>query len=426
MKVLVISHNSFSSIFNNGKTLSAIFSEFRPNDLCQLFFTPRGEPDYNRCKDYFLIKDIDALKSILHRKRCGHELGGLASIAVPQDGEGHLKKHRNWFYKKLFRNIIWKLSSWYKGGLQDWLKKEQPDLIFYVGGDSLFSHNIAVSVSKKLGIPLATYFTDDYIITPKINVYQILLRQKYKTTVTNSNILFAIGETMAKEYTDFYGKKFYPIMNVVDISQRPEYSISKDNELSISYFGGLHLGRTDEIVRFADFVFTYIQPKVSRQIKIRVFSYTELNSKAQSEFSKRGIEKYKGLSGQDLIDAMEGTDIFLHIESIEPQYHSLTRMSVSTKIPELMALCKPIIAFGPADVASFNVICRANPSLVIDDVSDKYDELYIRDLVSCLNDPKKLSDIAKDNHFYAQNHFERRVVAAQFRRMLENVVNNIN
>ena len=74
MKTLVISHNSFSKTHNNGKTLSAIFSAFKSEELCQLYFTPIGRPDYERCMDYYLISDKDALVSIFRRKHCGTQL----------------------------------------------------------------------------------------------------------------------------------------------------------------------------------------------------------------------------------------------------------------------------------------------------------------------------------------------------------------
>jgi hypothetical protein len=47
MKVLVISHNSFSKSSNNGKTLEALFSEFRRDNIYQLFFNDSEELDWD-------------------------------------------------------------------------------------------------------------------------------------------------------------------------------------------------------------------------------------------------------------------------------------------------------------------------------------------------------------------------------------------
>lgn len=416
MKVLIVSHNSFSTTHNNGKTLSAIFSAFRKEELCQLYFTSRGCPDYERCEDYYYISDKEALRSILKRNHCGTQLSKETDIEIKGTPSTKKKKSRPSIAKKFLRTILWILSAWYSGGLKNWLDVQKPDLIFYVGGDGAFSHRISVKLAEKLNLPMATYFTDDYIINPPSDCYNWFLKKVYKKTVNHSEKLFAIGKKMADDYTAYYNREFKPIMNIVDIPPQKEWSMKHADSISINYFGGLHLGRAEEIMRFARFMRNNVKDKIKTSYTIGIYSFAKLTEEEIVEMKSLGISIHPGVTGNDLATAMSNTDILLHVESIKKEYHSLTKLSVSTKIPEYMCLTKPIIAFGPADVASFSVIAEANPSMVIDDVEDtSMMTKQAKQIIDILNCDKTLVEIADSNYHYAKSHFDKKIVAEQFR-----------
>lgn len=420
MKVFVISHNAFSKTHNNGKTLSAIFSAFRKEELCQLYFTPIGTPDLDRCENYYLISDKDAIKSIVTRKKCGTSV--IEGKKFPATNENIIKVNN---VTRFARTLVWYFSSWYNGGLKRWIKTQNPDVLFYVGGDAIFSHRIAVRLSKRLNLPLVTYFTDDYIINPSSNLYLKLLKLYYTATVKQSKALFAIGEKMADVYTSLYHKQFCPIMNIVNIpTQEPEYQ-PNDTLIRVCYFGNIGIGRLQEIIRFASFVNNYIKNHLTRDISINVYTFSYLTEEDVFILKKNGITVCKGVSGLDLQDAMNSTDLFLHVESIKKNYRQFTNLSVSTKIPEYMSMAKPIIAFGPSEVASFNVIANANASLVIDDNEDLYYGQMQEEcdsIIKILNNDSILKNIAHCNYIYAKKMFDIEIVSTQFRKKLQTIV----
>ena len=198
MKVLVISHNCFSRIYNNGKTLSAICSAFDKKELCQLYFTPQGEPYYDRCEDYYLITDKNALKSIFCRTKCGKIIN--SNNLLYKKSENISSSHsKQTSLKLLLRSLMWQFSAWCTRDLKEWLFNQKPEIIFYVGGNSVFSHKVAIEISKMLNIPLATYFTDDYVINPSTTLYIKWLKKQYRNTINHPSLLFAIGEQMAHD-----------------------------------------------------------------------------------------------------------------------------------------------------------------------------------------------------------------------------------
>ncbi len=416
MKILVISHNSFSQTHNNGKTLSAIFSCFSKNELCQLFFTPIGSPDPKRCDQYYSITNKDAVFSIIKRGKCGDEIKDYENKVVA----GSVRPVRHTFFTQAIRDTVWFMSSWYHGGLKKWLLKQKPDAVFFVGGDAIFSHRIAVMISKKLDIPLITYFTDDYIVNAPRGVYRSLLSRYYLKTVNHSKLLYAIGEEMAKVYSAFFKKQFFPIMNIVEIINEPKVFLLEGNILTINYFGGVHLGRDREIARFGRYVRHYLRDYLNKDVDINVYTFGQLSGDIEKEFQELLIHVHSGLTGNDLYEAMLKTDIFLHVESILPQYKMLTSLSVSTKIPEYMSLNKPIIAYGPSDIASFKIIAKANDKLVVNDSGVfRPEDSTIRTIAGILNDTAALKKIASDNYHYALVNFNKEVVAKNFRGQIE-------
>lgn len=423
MKILVISHNAFSATRNNGKTLSAIFSGFKSDELCQLYFTAIGRPDYERCKDYFFISDKDAMKSIFKRNECGHQLPRESVVENEFVSGVSRMSSRPSILKKIIRTLVWMLSSWYSGNLKKWIGEQKPDAIFYVGGDGVFSHRIAVKLSEKLNLPMATYFTDDYIINPPSDCYIKLLKRAYRRTIAQSDKLFAIGKKMADDYTTYFNREFKPIMNIVEIPPKDERKARQENSIAINYFGGLHLGRTEEIMRFARFMRDKVKYKLKKSYSIGIYSFASISQKELKEMKDLGIFFHKGVTGDELAEAMKTSDILLHVESVRKEFHSLTKLSVSTKIPEYMCLTKPIIAFGPSDVASFCVVAEAIPEMVVDDVEDtKIMDKQAKHLIDILNSDVSLAEIANCNYHYAKLHFDRAVVAHDFRKEIQEML----
>ena len=61
MKILIVSHNPFSRISNNGKTLESIFRNFKKEELAQLYFVEDKDVDLEYAGSYFKITDKELL-----------------------------------------------------------------------------------------------------------------------------------------------------------------------------------------------------------------------------------------------------------------------------------------------------------------------------------------------------------------------------
>lgn len=68
MKVLIISHNPISTYQSMGKSMRALFSAFRTEELCQLYLYPTI-PDVKQCASCYRVTDKDVLGSLFFLAR---------------------------------------------------------------------------------------------------------------------------------------------------------------------------------------------------------------------------------------------------------------------------------------------------------------------------------------------------------------------
>ena len=70
-RILIISANPMSNVYNNGKTLSAFFDNYPKEKLAQLYFSTTL-PDNDICSTYFKISDVDMLqRRLVKSQTCG-------------------------------------------------------------------------------------------------------------------------------------------------------------------------------------------------------------------------------------------------------------------------------------------------------------------------------------------------------------------
>lgn len=381
MRALIISHNSFSKLNNNGKTLESIFKSYNKSQISQLFFNEE-KPDFEFCYNYYKITDKDIIKKIFF---LSYSCGSILTPNTKYNDENYQNKsYSNKIrkfsdYLRLVRDILWKTGVWKTRLLFKWVKVFKPDFIFFVGGNSGFSHDIAVYLSKLYSLPLVSYFTDDYILYSKPkNILEVIqkhrIRHFYNKTINHSSLLFAIGDLMADEYTKHFKKKFHPIMNSIPIE--PYYKYENKSIKIISYFGGLHLNRWKMIVRLASII-------KAPNILIDVYTNSIITGEMEFEFNRCGVIVKKPLEGDELKNEIKKSDILLHVESDDKFNRALTKLSISTKIPEYLMSGRFILGFGPIEVASMKLIHDNSIGMVISsDLSDNDLEEKLDDIIS--------------------------------------------
>lgn len=365
MKILLVTHNSFNKNRNNGKTLESLFSSFQKDDLAQLFFSQNEEPDWEYCDKYYQLTDFGVLKNFFGIKSNGRLLK-IDNLISHQIGTVDKRKVAifsilKFFFRdnSIFRHLLW--HFWKSDKLFNWIEDIKPDAIFFLAGGLAFSYRIVLELSNRYSIPIITYFTDDYVIYPIYRnpidyLWKKLLYNKSKKLINLSSLCFGIGIQMCDIYEKEFHKKFYSMMNSVDLQDNVLYTKTQSRKLiQFSYVGSLHLGRGDSLKQFA-WILKDVMHDLNMEYSLCIYTTSEISQKEKKAFIKNGISIMNPVFGPDLDEVLFCSDILLHIEGVDKYYNSLARLSISTKIPEYLAKGKFILGYGPDYLASFRLL----------------------------------------------------------------------
>ncbi|MBE6198113.1 MAG: glycosyltransferase [Rikenellaceae bacterium] len=385
MRVLVVSSSSFSDTGNNGKTLCSLFSNLKSRDIAQLYFGTNEEPYVEFCDNYYRITETDILKSLFN---FSYSVRNSHNALVSSINSG-THKEAWWFrilkmYEKkirLIREALWKLNTWDTQELDAWIKEFNPDIVFALLGSSMHVHNIAIRLSERYNLPLFTYFTDDYVInsTAKGVVEKIhyrLLCKQYKKTIRRSSRAYVIGEKMQKDYSEMYSKPFGVLGNCIDMDKYSHIhprKIEQNEPIIISYMGALHSNRWVSISKLGNIV-KEINGEYGYQMYIKVFSTATPSKEIIASFEKSGVEFCGGLDSSGVIAQMERSHFLLHVESFDEVNRTYVKYSISTKISEYLSSSRGIMAYGPHEVASMELLCKNGFGCGLTDL-DSHDEI---------------------------------------------------
>ena len=421
LKPLIISNNPFSNQTNNGKTLESIFNIFPKKNLSQLYFTEYLNPDFNFCDNYYKITDKDVLKNIL-LKKYGKKVENNFNINYSNNSI-FLKNKEKYKVFHLVRDFIWSFNTWKSKNLYRWIESSKPDFIFFVAGGDKFSHNIALFLSRKFQLPLLTYFTDDYLLNERLNSNfdKYLHNRKiiyFRKLIQKSILCFAICDYMAEEYQNFFHKQFLTLINSIEINSEYEYKPNKTNKFIISYFGSLHTNRDVMLLKFSKI----INSITTFEIQLNVYTNSIPDNDLLKKLELNSI-CYKGsLVGAQLIEAMKLSDFLLHIESDDSESISKTKLSVSTKIPEYLSTCRPIISYGPIAVASLKIQSDNNIGYVLNSENSNLENTEL--LINFFKSKETQMKISLNGFNFVKLKFNRTIQNELFKSKLYTIFSN--
>lgn len=366
LKVLIVSHNPITTYNNMGKTFMALFSAFSPDELCQLYLYP-SLPDSDICRDYYRFTDMDALRSVLDRRRVGKtvtaDLEQHSLYASDKEEQVYSAPRNKTDIMRLGRDIIWKLSNWSNPALNEWIDRQAPDIIFAAGGMQEMLYDMAMSIARQRGLPLISYICDDYYysapsdgIIPKIRAKR--LRGKIEEMMKASSMVVTISQELTDSYSETFSVRAETVMTCPLLNIRPYASSTGDaKKKRLIYMGNLSLGRDASLLELGEALHE-VNNFSATGYSLDIYT-GEKRPEILSKLSAcPSIRLHGFVTGDEYKKAFDSADVFVHVESFEAENRERVRYSVSTKIIECLASGRPLLAYGPADVASIAYLRR--------------------------------------------------------------------
>lgn len=380
-RLLVISHNLLDISNNVGKTLISLLEGWPKECLYSLYL--RNEKPFNYyCDSYYLIHDKDVIKSLIS---LGIHKSGII-LDEKKEVNYNNSQAENVLYRlgnkrkaaiSLFRDIMWKCGSWKNSQLRRWLERINPDIILFVPNDYELAYDILFYVNKIVDAKIITYYMDDafYYNQKKTGINKYRRKRLMECGIKCSKIskkLFTTCDMMSIEYEHLFNVKCIPFGNSVKIIEKDNVKKHNNKQIIISYIGNLHSNRWKSILEIGS-ALQSINWEKNTNYSINVYSASLLDTTILNAFNKCSTINFLGaINVEQVRKVQEESDILVHVEAFDEKSVASTRLSISTKIFEYLAVQKPILAYGPSEIASMKylqnagaaVCCHSNKELV--------------------------------------------------------------
>lgn len=405
-RVLIITVNPLSSTSNNGKTYASFFKEYPKDCISQLYFH-REIPTSDVCENYYKISDEDIITKFFGKSK---SMGKKVCMCDKEErviSETLINRIKKSSGVRFIRSLLWSFINIENEDLKKWLKDFNPQIIFFCGGDANYLYNKVIKISKRFNAKIVYYITDDYVL-PYLSINPIYLLNRYWTKnvfmkmCKNSSLILTIGDKMTRVYNKKFGVESQKIMNLVNVETNNIQDINlKKNGLKFVYTGGLHSNRWKTLALIGK----SFERLNKRGIKanLEIYSQNKPENKVLKEINNKEYSQYCGsLDEFGVKRVLKEADVLVHVESFNHYSKRVTYLSISTKIPEYMAMGKCILAMGPSDVASMEYIKETKSGYVITSTeNEKIDEI-LKEIILNPNSRSKYIEealsIVKENH----------------------------
>lgn len=351
-KILILSHNPLCTYNNMGKTLLQLFSEAEKERLCQIYLYP-SLPDDDRCASVFRITDKDVLRSFAPPFRVSGRTVASAPAQCfehPTDAALYQNPRNKRPLRMLLRDAMWRCARWDNWALRQWLDEQAPSCIFAAPGDGAFFYRIALRLARERGIPLISYFCDDYYFwRPKgARLQHRHLRRAMEALVAASAQVIAISEPLAARYRQQFG---CPVEVIMTGSGIPYGELSRLRPESLLYAGNINCGRFRSLCEVAE-TLDALNEAHGTAFPLEIYTGERDPALLAQLSAARSVRLHPFVTGEAFRRVFDAARLHLHVESFAPADIARVYGSVSTKLADCLASGKPLLAYGPAEVAS--------------------------------------------------------------------------
>lgn len=364
-RALHVGFNPIGSPTNTGLTLGSMFAQWPRDQLFEVYSMSRQQ--LMQTHNVVVTPPSSAPVDGLARRVLGSRLpapvtDGLNS-AVSRKGVPTPVAVRFRVALSMLNDIgpVWTGGRWVNE-----VKAWRPDVLHSLLGGVRVTR-LVLALSRRLEIPIVPHFMDDWMGTLYVDGQLLgLARREVDRLVAGvlarSPLCIAIGRDMQSEYASTLGKECRVVGNSVDFDAfdriwRP--NVSGGPNRSMSYVGGLHLGRgaaLREVGRAIERNQRAGEPSWTLRLMVPA---ADLGAAEQLAAEVSTIQVAGTVPPDQVPAALVASDALLFVESSDPSVARFTRLSVSTKVPEYLAARRPVLVVGPEGQASVRALARS-------------------------------------------------------------------
>jgi glycosyltransferase involved in cell wall biosynthesis len=428
-RVLVVGHAPFSRATGTVIALSNLFAGW-PKDRLGQIYTAHLQPATEICEKYFHFPPSAHYRAAQYRAMRG--LGWDGHSALQQSRPAALMQtatRSRPTLTKIYRHIsaIPDLSPVRATtDMTEWVRDFCPDLIYSMLGSVRMTRIVAL-VADACGAPVVPHFTDDWAATLYDNGQLFgradrALQSGLKQIIRLAPLGLVISRAMADEYNRRHRIPFFPFMNCVDESyfgQPPDEEPQLGQPTELVYVGALHLNRWKSL-RDIGIALNDVSG-AGLPVRLTVHSpQRDLDQYRKQFVHLRHVRIGPALESHEVPAALKSASVLVHVESFDDEIRRYTHYSVSTKIPQYLAAARPILGYGPTELASIEHIRQADAGVTVGTNSP---EELVRAVMDICRDSALRHRLARNGATYARQEHAKDRVAARFASTLRAAAN---
>ena len=371
MRILIISRTPWNNSNSFGNTFTNLFGGMEGVDIFNIC-CQSGSVANDVVKDTLQISESYLIRSVFRTNKKKSISNQKEVQSIVQMQSWGKKKRSAWMF--IARDILWWLTSFlWKKQIISFVRKINPDLIYLPIYSSWYMCNVDSFVIKQLSVPVVGHISDDvYGYPPCLTIfslsyfYRYRLREKVRSLINKTSYLEVFAENMKKTYERKFGKPCYLIGKGVYANDVNKPRICDwGNEVHFVYTGGIGGERFNVLLTFAKIL---SQIKSEKSCFLDIYSATLLSEK--DKLVLLGVDSivfHGAISGEEVKMVQSKADCLVHVEGFSKSAIFEAGMSFSTKIIDYLAKGRLLLAIGPEQVNSIQVLSKNNLAVVIND-----------------------------------------------------------
>lgn len=355
-KVLVVSNNSFSETSNMGRTLGSLFMGW-PKERIAQFCISTTEPDYNVCRNYFMITDREALRAFVRFQKASRVLIDENKGTEGNTVIGGKKQSVRTASKSLIRNIIWSHNRFASPEFDSWVDNFSPDIVLIQNSASEFILKIGMYIAERTKAHVTMFNTEGYYFFDNdylpeehwfdsicFKFLQKSYRKTYRKLMGYVNFAIYLNPNLAKDYS----KEFKHDAKVLYTSSEMEFDENDVNtqEPIFSYLGNFDFERHRALIEVAE-----VLQSLNESFRLNVYGKCPSTEIETIIKNAPGIE-FKGFVSYDEVkEVIKNSTILFHAEVQDPIYKERLKYGFSTKIGDSVSSGHPFLMYSSPYIA---------------------------------------------------------------------------
>jgi len=325
---------------------------------------------------------------------------------------------------KFFNPIFFVLNCWIREAFASHTKLKINDkkTFFLISTSHLERLHFAYYTSKRLGIPLITYYMDDWMSTISKSWLTDNSMSFVKKTLTDSIGIILISKGLEKSLVAQYGglsKKVLIVHNPVSVHDHEERVLSNDyQKLRIVYTGSIWPMHLDAIVFLARAVSLLRGQGIA--VDFIIYGKPVFWDTYKNIFSPLGVEYGGFIDYNEMHKVLQGASLCLLATSFLAEYAAYAKTSLQTKITDYMAAGKPILSLGPDYAIGHEFVNQYQCGYCI---QDNEPSLIAEELVYLSRNQGLLSDMGVRSLNAVKENFSKDIVQKKLYRYLNDLSN---